>query len=276
MVLDTLKEQKEFTNSEKMIAQFILQHMNEIGGMTVIQLADQSYTSKASVIRLCKKLGFQKYQDFRQQIVLERQEVTRIEALLSEEPVNGESTYEDIVNVLPSIYDKAISNTKLGFDRNVIRRVINRIRQSEKVEFYGMGITYTVARSAAFKFMTVGVEASAYNGVNEHNIMVNKKKRVAFVISFTGSNSGMIHTAKFLSEHGVFIVGLGGEDSEELRKVCHEFIQIDTKKNIMSMEVITSITSANYIIDVIFTSLIVDHYQENLEAAIEIWKMRQK
>ena len=179
MVLDTLKEQKEFTNSEKMIAQFILQHMNEIGGMTVIQLADQSYTSKASVIRLCKKLGFQKYQDFRQQIVLERQEV-------------------------------------------------------------------------------------------------NKKKRVAFVISFTGSNSGMIHTAKFLSEHGVFIVGLGGEDSEELRKVCHEFIQIDTKKNIMSMEVITSITSANYIIDVIFTSLIVDHYQENLEAAIEIWKMRQK
>lgn len=65
-----------------------------------------------------------------------------------------------------------------------------------------------------------------------------------------------------------------GGGKEELRAYCNEFIPIYTAKQIMSMEVITSITSANYILDVIFISLIVDNYQENVDAAVAIYKMR--
>lgn len=65
-----------------------------------------------------------------------------------------------------------------------------------------------------------------------------------------------------------------GGGKEELRAYCNEFIPIYTAKQIMSMEVIISITSANYILDVIFISLIVDNYQENVDAAVAIYKMR--
>ena len=64
------------------------------------------------------------------------------------------------------------------------------------------------------------------------------------------------------------------EQERKLRSCCNEFIPIYTAKQIMSMEVITSITSANYILDVIFVSLMVDNYQENVDAAVEIYKMR--
>ena len=66
-----------------------------------------------------------------------------------------------------------------------------------------------------------------------------------------------------------------GGGKEELRAYCNEFIPIYTAKQIMSMEVITiRFTSANYILDVIFISLIVDNYQENVDAAVAIYKMR--
>nr|WP_300305526.1 MurR/RpiR family transcriptional regulator [uncultured Anaerostipes sp.] len=248
----------------------ILEHL------TAADLAGEAFTSKATVIRLCKKLGTKGYQDFKRQVGVEALEAKRVSALLETEPFGENSSYEDIIQKLPSIYDGAVVNTKLSLNHNIIRRVVNRIRQADKVEFYGMGITYTTARAAAFKLMTIGIESSAYNGLNEHNIVAGrkKKKKVAVILSFTGCNPGMVSAAKFLRDQGVYVVGMGGGAGEELRSCCNEFIPIYTAKQIMSMEVITSITSANYILDVIFVSLMVDNYQENVDAAVEIYKMR--
>ena len=51
-------------------------------------------------------------------------EEKRVNALLEAEPFNEISSYEDIVQKLPSIYDSAVANTRLSLDRNVIRRVV--------------------------------------------------------------------------------------------------------------------------------------------------------
>ncbi|WP_274954346.1 MurR/RpiR family transcriptional regulator [Anaerostipes butyraticus] len=275
MILEQLREARDFTGSEQMIAEYVLKHTDSLEQLTAADLAKKAFTSKATVIRLCKKPGTKGYRDFNRKVGMEALEEKRVNALLEAEPFNENSSYEDIVQKLPSIYDSAVANTRLSLDRNVIRRVVNRIRQADKVEFYGMGITYTTARAAAFKLMTIGIESSACNGLNEHNIIVSKKKkkRVAVILSFTGSNPGMVSAAEFLREQGVYVVGMGG-GKEELRAYCNEFIPIYTAKQIMSMEVITSITSANYILDVIFISLIVDNYQENVDAAVAIYKMR--
>ncbi len=276
MILEQLREANYFTSSEKMIADYVLEHAEDLEHFTAADLARESFTSKATVIRLCKKVGAKGYQDINRKVVMEAIEMKRVDALLEMEPFDENRTYEDIVQKLPAIYDSAVVNTKLTLDRNVIRRVVNRIRQADKVEFYGMGITYTTARAAAFKLMTIGIESSAYNGLNEHNIVVSKKKkkRVAIILSFTGCNQGMISAAKFLRKEGIYVIGMGGGNGNEFRKYCNEFIPIYTAKQIMSLEVITSITSANYILDLIFISLIVDNYEENVEAAVTIYKMR--
>ncbi|HIT60483.1 MAG TPA: MurR/RpiR family transcriptional regulator [Candidatus Fimousia stercorigallinarum] len=137
MILEQLKETENFTSSERMIAKYVLEHAEHVGHLTASDLAKESYTSKTTVIRLCKKLGMKGYQDFIRQVGIEAAESKRVNALLESEPFNENSTYEDIVQKLPSIYDSAVGNTKLSLDRNVVRRVVNRIRQADKVDFYG-------------------------------------------------------------------------------------------------------------------------------------------
>lgn len=278
MILDNLAAKKGFTNNEKQIADYILNHKQEMQHMTALQLAEASYTSKSCVIRLCKKMGADGYQDFRCQVWEEAKEEQRLEALLGMEPVHADSSFDDIVRVLPAIYENSISETRGRLNRNTIRRVVNRIRQAHYVEIYGMGITSTIAEATAFKFMTIGIQTAAYNGVNEHNIVSREDNKhcVALVISFTGCNPGMVHTARFLREHGVYVVALGGDDREDLKEYCHEFIPIYTKRRIMSMEVVTSIISTNYIMDILFASLMVDNYEKNVDAAVKIWRMRNQ
>ena len=45
--------------------------------------------------------------------------------MIVNEPITDKSTYQDIINALPILYDKAVTNTKLALDQNCM----NRIRQ---------------------------------------------------------------------------------------------------------------------------------------------------
>lgn len=137
MILEQLREARDFTGSEQMIAEYVLKHTDSLEQLTAADLAKKAFTSKATVIRLCKKLGTKGYRDFNRKVGMEALEEKRVNALLEAEPFNENSSYEDIVQKLPSIYDSAVANTRLSLDRNVIRRVVNRIRQADKVEFYG-------------------------------------------------------------------------------------------------------------------------------------------
>ena len=119
--------------------------------MSAGELADASYTSKATVVRLCQKLGLTGYQEFKIRLVEEMSQKDRISRILANEPITGKSTYSDIITALPALYDKAITNTRLSFDKNVMIRIHNYLQKSECIDIYGTGISYHLAKGATFK-----------------------------------------------------------------------------------------------------------------------------
>ena len=53
MILEKLKRMEDFTHQEQAVARYILDHVEEIQQMSTEELARVSYTSKATVVRLC-------------------------------------------------------------------------------------------------------------------------------------------------------------------------------------------------------------------------------
>jgi DNA-binding MurR/RpiR family transcriptional regulator len=276
MIIDQLEEKIDFTNSEKQIADYILKNIYNIAELTASELGEKSYTSKATVIRLCKKLGLSGYEDLRRKIELEVNEKSRLKALLDEEPVHEGSSLKDIVNIIPSIYDTSISNTKLMLDYNSINRVIRKIKESSMLDIYGAGVTYTCATTAMFKFLSIGIECNAHTGINEHYIMTTRKRknRVAIILSFTGSNSSMIKIAKYLRKSGTYIIGIGGVESDKLKNLCDEYLEIYQKQLIMSMEVLTPFISITYIFDILFAGVLVKDFNNNLKYSLDVIKYK--
>ena len=107
--------------------------------MSAGELADASYTSKATVVRLCQKLGLTGYQEFKIRLVEEMSQKDRISRILANEPITGKSTYSDIITALPALYDKAITNTRLSFDKKVMIRIHNYLQKSECIDICGTG-----------------------------------------------------------------------------------------------------------------------------------------
>ncbi|MGG0412266.1 MurR/RpiR family transcriptional regulator [Peribacillus simplex] len=272
MIIDKLERMENFTSQEREIAKFILENPSLIKELSTEELAKATFTSQATVVRLCKKLETKGYNDFKLKFSTEYLEAGRVKELLKDEPITKESTYIDIIDIIPKMYDSAITNTKLLLDSKVITRVINRLKTARKIDIYGHGISYSIARQASFKFLSIGIESLAHDGINEHYIAASKDhpQMVAILISFTGKNSSIIKIAKYLKSHGIYVVGISGDRTLEMVEYCNELIQIDNKKAFLSMEVVTSVISTQYILDILFSMLLANNYEKNIRASLEV------
>lgn len=77
MIIELLKKMDGFTNSEKAIAQFILDNPSKFQNLTSEELANKTYTSRATVIRLCKKLSTSGYREFQRMIISDLNEIKK-------------------------------------------------------------------------------------------------------------------------------------------------------------------------------------------------------
>ena len=272
MLMEKLKEQTDFTNLEKEVARYVLENLERIPGMSSKELAEASFTSKATVVRLSQKLGLAGYLDFKLKLVEEINQKNRLSQMLEGEPITGKSSYSDIIHTLPVLYDKAVTNTRLALDKNAVNRINQVLQRAECVDFYGTGISYILAQSAVFKFATLGLECSAYESINAHYLAARKnKKTIAFLISFTGANRTVIRIAKYLREAtGNYVVGLAGPHSQVLRKWCHEIVEIPNRDSLLSLDVITSFSAVTYVLDIFFSLLLAKRYEEHAKSSLEM------
>ena len=56
--------QRNASGTASQLAEYICAHPNDVCGMDVRTLAEQTYTSPSSVVRLCRTLGFSGYKEF--------------------------------------------------------------------------------------------------------------------------------------------------------------------------------------------------------------------
>lgn len=232
-------------------ADYILEHLRQVPSMSAGELADASYTSKATVVRLCQKLGLTGYQEFKIRLVEEISQKDRIGRILANEP---------------------ITNTRLSFDKNVMIRIHNYLQKAECIDIYGTGISYHLAKEAAFKFATLGIECSAYESINGHYLAARKdKKTVAFLLSFTGANRTVVRIARYLREAtGNYVIGIAGPHGDTLRQWCHETVEIPNRDSLLSLDVISSFVAANYVFDVFFSLCLSKMYEEHTASSIEM------
>lgn len=271
MILEQLREQKDFTQAETEISRYVLSHLSDISQMTASDLGEASFTSKASVIRLCRKLSVSGYAEFIRTLEIERREQSRILQLLEDEPINGQTKMRELIDLVPSIYDKAISDTKKLLNPTLVQRVVNRIKQADHVDIYGVGIVEASIEASVFKLQSLGLSVSKQTNVNEHAVIANKSKKVlAILISFTGKNEMILAAANYLKENGVYLVGIGGANHTNLQELSDIFIETYAEGLIPSMEVLAPTVAINYILDLIYSGLVIADYDNQVTYAKEV------
>lgn len=262
MIIEKLERKNNFTSQEKAIAEFILQSPEAFQKMSCEELGKATFTSKSTVVRLCKKLDVSGYQELKKILYFERNssEYRKKKNL----KFDKNSTINDIIVTLPEIYKSTIEEVNLCNNKNLFQRILNRMRRMNQIDFYATGFGFTLLESVAQKFNSFGIESKAYNTLNERYLAANLKKTkiMAFIMTFSGNNPLAIHEAEVLKRMGVYVVGVVGPFAEEIEKSCDEVLRLPEKAMQSETGFILISQCVNYMMDIFVTGMLVNDYDE--------------
>lgn len=208
MIIRRLKESNNLSDSDQMIIKYILDNPECILNYNAKELASLCYISSPTIIRLCKKLGFKGYPDFRYTYI---EEYSALPKTVNE--ISFSSTLNDILELLPQRYELIAINSADRIDTREFSFIVSEFRKANTIDFYATGINMGICQAACVRLSNLGYHAQVQFGINKHYIQSQspqqKLRTLSFIISHTGQNEAIIEVAQFLSHQRMKMVYLG-------------------------------------------------------------------
>ena len=182
--------------------------------MKVQEVADELYTSPASVIRFCKKLGFSGFSEFKAAL--------KVEIFQSKGAQAEESRSTDFL--------KDVRKTIQLIQEETIDRILEKIHASRRVEFYAAGSSRTVAAEFVKRLQIIGKPDFWYDDSSLMNISAKQvtEEDLVIAISVSGETSLVIAAANMAKSRGATIVSVTNLGSNTLSDMADENVYVNS------------------------------------------------
>lgn len=202
-----LKEMKsKLPPSERKIAQYILDYPEKAINMTATELGQESETSSAAVIRLCKSLKLKGFQELKLRVAgdLQRNEVTEFRDIEPNEPHT--TTIEKVT--LNSV--QTIQETADLIDTDSLNQAVNTLLEGNRIYIFGVGASSIPAIDAYQKLIRINRSALALTDLHMAATAVANasKDDVVFGISFSGETHEVAKIIEIANSKGAKTISL--------------------------------------------------------------------
>lgn len=166
------------------VAQTILEDPGAAVYLTVTEVASRAKTSASTVVRACQVVGFRGFHDLK--LALARD--LGANNLSGGDIAAGDTSFDLLRKVLASDA-RAIADSVATVDPASFDRAVAAIDGGSSVLFVGVGTSAPLAQDAAYRFLTIGIDARAPADVHVQHAAAGllRTDDVCFAISHTGS-----------------------------------------------------------------------------------------
>ncbi|WRP08171.1 MurR/RpiR family transcriptional regulator [Rossellomorea aquimaris] len=196
----------QFSEKEKMIADFIIANPEKIIHSTISGVAEELNVADATVFRFCKRLGFKGYQAMK--ISLASDLVTPIEDI--HETINEGDSEGVIAQKVFRSNIRTLEDSLSMLNEEMFTKAIRGMIGARRIEFYGTGGSGFVAMDAHHKFLRTGMTTTAYNDPHMQLISASQltDTDVIVFISHSGSNKDLLEVLDVAKKNRVTTIAI--------------------------------------------------------------------
>lgn len=216
-VLRAQKYRESLTGAQRIVADYILDHPEEVIHLSVREASVRTGTSEATVIRVCQALGFKGFQDMKIQLA---------QALPSKvEEIHGDIDESDTpATILKKTFQagiRALQESALTIDETVFTEAVDVITKARQVLFFGVGTSGAVALDAADKFMLTGIPVSAYSDatLQVRSAVSTTKGDVVIGISQSGASYPVVIAVETARQKGATTIAITSRANSPITRV---------------------------------------------------------
>lgn len=201
----------EFTGALKRVAEQVLTDPAGAARATIVELAERSGTSPATVTRFCRALGFEGYAELRLGIAAEtgRARAAGWTVDIGREIEPGDPL-EKVLQQIMAADTRAMHDTAGLLDLGEVERAADAIAGATRVNIFGASGSALVGEEMQFSLHRIGVAAWAWTDV--HNGLASaallRAGDVALGVSHSGQTRETIEMLAEAGSHGATTVAL--------------------------------------------------------------------
>lgn len=262
IILDLKIQYETFSKSEKKIADYIMEHPDDVLPMYITELAEHSGSSEATIVRFCRKLGFDGYQQFK--LALAKTADIRP---VSENITSNDSAYGILSKVCEDIYC-SLEKTMQTIDENALQCCCEKLLMANKILIFGLGNSASVALDACHKMFRLGLNAIAYTDNHMQAIAASHadKQSVIIGISHSGHSRDIVQALQTAKDRGATTISLTSEKKSPIVKVSDVVLYTVSDETNYRILGLSSRIAQLAIIDTIYSYLVC--HLENSEERI--------
>src|SRR5689334_3047174 len=201
----------EFTGALQRVAEQVLADPARASRATIVELAERSGTSPATVTRFCRALGFDGYADLRLGIAAEtgRARSAGWTVDIGRE-IQPNDPLERVLAQIMAADTRAMHDTAALLDLAEVERAADAIAAATRVDIFGASGSALVGEEMQFSLHRIGVAAWAWTDV--HNGLASaallKAGDVALGVSHSGQTRETIEMLAEAGSHGATTIAL--------------------------------------------------------------------
>jgi DNA-binding MurR/RpiR family transcriptional regulator len=194
------------------VAELVLTDPASAARSTIVELAERSGTSPATVTRFCRALGFEGYADLRLSIAGETGRASRAGGWTDDigREIQPTDPLERVLGQIMAADTRAMHDTVSLLDLREVERAADAIAAASRVDIYGASGSALVGAEMQFCLHRIGVAAWAWTDV--HNGLASsallRPGDVALGISHSGQTRETIEMIAEAGSHGATTIAL--------------------------------------------------------------------
>ena len=177
------------TDAEARIAAYALAHADEVIHASIADMAAATYSSNATIVRLCRKLGVSGFREFKIELAsdLEKRRVARAH-VDADYPVAPADRTADVLSSIAALTKEAVDAAYASVDPHDVDRAARFVRRARNVYLFAVGDSQITAESFLNLLVKIGVNGVVAGRHGEYGAVAHAARPgdVAFFISYSG------------------------------------------------------------------------------------------
>ncbi|MGP9537325.1 MurR/RpiR family transcriptional regulator [Brachybacterium sp. AOP43-C2-M15] len=250
------------------LARLALESPAEVGRMTITEYAERAGASAASVTRLCRALGIEKFTRLRTELVLAAERSEQHGELRVTGDITAETPLPDLVSSLGVLASRSMEETSRLLDMEDFGTVVQALGDAGHVFATGAGSTHLIAVSLEHKLRSLAIPATSFHDPPSAviGLAASRPGDVLIVVSETGTESETVPQLTEAKRRGCLTVLITRLSASPAAEVADHVLLAVQDSTPMRTGTLTSRIAELFLADALVSGVVVRHHARSLEA----------
>lgn len=260
-----LREVKnDLSIKELEVAQYIISHSQAVKNMSIQTLAKLNYVSTSTILRLCNKLGYSGFSDFKVDLISSSPQKFSTDIL--QDDINLNDTLEDVNRKVQAMEKSSIDDTHSIVNLNALDNAIDLIIASNKIVIFGVGSSGLVGKELEYQLIKIKKDVNCHFDAHISRSIVSTlgKNDLIIIISHSGETPECVELLKLAESLKVPSIAITKMGQSQISLLANIVLHTTSMEHASRLIPIRSKISQISVMNMLLTNLFIRKYDKHL------------